>query len=137
MPKFQKHTGYKMETNIPSLLDLNEELSSLDIPVFEKKLVGSAGGWANMDRTIIINSKLNKKEKADVVEHEKEHVLQMRKGEAWYDSNNVYHKPNLGDPIQTYKRVGDHWMVVNGKIIALGDKNNPVEKSIYNKTKNT
>ena len=137
MPKFQNHTGYKMKTNIPSLLGLNEELSSLDIPVFEKNLPGSAGGWADMDRTIIINSKLNKKEKSDVVEHEKEHVLQMRKGEAWYDSNNVYHKPNLGDPIQTYKRVGDHWMAVNGKIIALGDKNNPIEKPIYNKTENT
>ena len=34
-----------------------------------------------------------------------EHVMQMRRGEAWYDNNNVYHKPNLSEPIQVYKRV--------------------------------
>jgi hypothetical protein len=124
--------GYTMKTNIPGLLGINEELSTPDVPVFEKNL-GKAWGYAKMDRTIDINSKLNDKQKKDAHEHELLHVMQMRSGEAWYDNNNVYHHPDKSKPIQVYQRIGGG-MLVNGKIIKVGDPNNPIEKPIYNKT---
>ena len=127
--------GYKMKTNIPGLLGINEEHSTLDIPVFEKNL-GGQWGYADMDRTITINSKLNEKQKTDAVEHEKEHILQMRKGEAWYDQNNIYHKPKHDEAIQIYKRIGDG-MMIKGKVIPNGHKDNPIEKPVYNKTGKT
>ena len=102
-----------MKTNISGLLGLNEEHSTIDTPVFEKNLGSETWGWADMDRTITINKKLNDQQKADAVEHENEHVLQMRSGEAWFDGNNVYHHPDKSEPIQTYARVGDGMIVKN------------------------
>jgi len=124
--------GYTMKTNIPELLGLNEKHSTPDTPVFEENL-GGAWGYANMDRTIHINSKLSDSQKEKAVEHEKEHVLQMRSGEAWFDSNNVYHQPDKSEPIQTYKRIGNG-ILVKGKVIPNGHSENPIEKPVYNKT---
>lgn len=121
-----------MKKNISGLLGLNEEHSTPDTPVFEKDL-GNTWGYAEMDRTITINSKLNKKQKADAVEHEKEHILQMRSGRSWYDNNNVYFKPKKDEPIQVYKRIGDK-MIVKGNAMDIGDPKNPVEKEVYEKT---
>ena len=124
--------GYKMKTNISGLLGLNEEHSTIDTPVFESNL-GNSWGYANMDRTIHINSKLNDKQKEQAFEHEKLHVLQMRKGDAWFDSNNVYHHPDKSEPIQVYARVGDGIMV-KGQKISHGDPESPIEKEIYKQT---
>lgn len=121
-----------MKTNIPGLLGINEELSTPDVPVFEKNL-GKAWGYADMDRTVTINSKLNEDQKEEAVKHEKLHVMQMRKGEAWFDSNNVYHQPKKDEPVQVYPRVGNG-MIVKGKVMSIGDPENPIEKPIYNKT---
>ena len=125
--------GYKMKSSIPGLLGINEEHSTPDTPVFEKKL-GSSWGHAEMDRTITINKDLNDKQKADVVEHEKEHIIQMRSGRSWYDNNNVYFKPKKDEPVQVFKRVGDG-MIIKGKKMKYGDPNNPIEKEVYDKTK--
>ena len=57
----------------------------------------------------------------------------MRKGEAWFDSNNVYHQPKKNEPIQVYPRIGNG-MIVKGEIMKVGDPENPIEKPIYNKT---
>ena len=121
-----------MKTNIPGLLGINEEHSTPDVPVFEKNL-GKAWGYADMDRTVTINSKLNEDQKKEAVKHEKLHVMQMRKGEAWFDNNNVYHQPKKDEPVQVYPRVGNG-MIVKGKVISIGDPENPIEKPIYNKT---
>ena len=51
--------GYKMKTILPELLGINPELSTYDIPVFEKKLPEGQWGAANMDRTIHINKNLS------------------------------------------------------------------------------
>jgi len=128
--------GYKMKTNIPGLLGLNEEHSTIDTPVFEKNLSSKTWGWADMDRTITINKKLNDQQKADAVEHENEHVLQMRSGEAWFDGNNVYHHPDKSKPIQSYTRVGNG-IIVKNNIIPLGHPKSPVEKDVYKKTGKT
>jgi hypothetical protein len=125
--------GYKMKNSIPGLLGINEKHSTPDTPVFEKDL-GGAWGFAEMDRTITINKKLNEQQKADAVEHEKEHVNQMRSGRSWYDQNNVYFKPNKDEPVQVYKRVGDK-MIVKGNAMDVGHPDNPIEKEVYNKTK--
>jgi len=124
--------GYKMKTDIPGLLGINEEHSTPDTPVFESNL-GGVWGYALMDRTIHINKKLNEKQKEKAVEHEREHVLQMRKGETWYDMNKVYHHPDKSKPIQTYLRIGDG-ILVKGKVIPNGHSENPVEKTVYAKT---
>ena len=121
-----------MKTDIPGLLGINEELSTPDIPVFEKNL-GGAWGYTNMDRTIHINKKLNDQQKEKAVEHEKLHVMQMRSGEAWFDSNNVYHQPDKSKPIQTYLRIGNG-ILVKGKVIPNGHSENPIEKPVYKKT---
>ena len=122
-----------MKSSISGLLGINEEHSTPDIPVFEKNLKGT-WGYAELDRTVTINSKLNKKQKADAAEHEKLHVLQMRQGKTWYDSNNVCFKPEKNEPIQVYKRVADG-MIIKGQKIKYGDPDNPIEKEVYNKTK--
>ena len=101
--------GYTMKTNIPGLLGLNEEHSTLDTPVFEKNLSSKTWGYADMDRT-------------------------MRRGEAWFDSNNVYHQPDKSKPINKYARIGDG-MLVKNTIIPVGHAASPVEKDVYNKTK--
>mgnify|MGYP001198059151 FL=1 len=124
--------GYKMKSSVPKLLGINEKHSTPDIPVFEKNL-GNTWGQADINRTVTVNSKLNEKQKADAVEHEKLHVMQMRQGKTWYDNNNVYHKPTLGSPILKYKRVGDK-MLVGGKPMDVGDPKNPIEKEIYKQT---
>ena len=121
-----------MKSSIPDMLGMNEEHSTPDVPVFEKDL-GKAWGYANLDRTVTINSKLNEDQKEEAVKHEKLHVMQMRKGEAWFDSNNVYHKPTKGSPILKYKRIGDK-MLVGGKAMHVGDPKNPIEKEVYEQT---
>jgi hypothetical protein len=55
--------GYKMNSTIPDLLGINEELSTYDVPVFEKNMPEKVWGTANMDKTIHINKDLNKKDK--------------------------------------------------------------------------
>jgi hypothetical protein len=117
--------GYKMNSNIPDLLGINEELSTYDVPVFEKNMPEKVWGTANMDKTIHINKDLNKKDKETVVEHETEHILQMRKGLVSYDSNNVYWR---GNPFQQFA-------IYDRDDIKEGDHKLPWEKAVYDKTK--
>ena len=116
---------YKMKNDIHGLLGINKELSTYDVPVFEKNLKDGLWGAANNDRTIHINKKLNKKQKQQAVEHEMEHIKQFRNGTVRYDSKNIYYKPNLSSPMQVIPRE---------KIIE-GNHGLPWEKSIYKKTK--
>ena len=116
---------YKMKNDIHGLLGINKELSTYDVPVFEKNLDDGVWGAANNDRTIHINKKLNKKQKADAVEHEREHIKQFRNGSVRYDSKNIYYKPKLNSPIQIIPRGS----------IKEGAHNLPWEASIYKKTK--
>lgn len=122
-----------MKNSIPGLLGINEKHSTPDIPVFEKDL-GDSWGHAEIDRTVTINKNLNPKQKAAAAEHEKLHIMQMRQGKTWYDSKNVYFKPEKDEPIQVYKRVGDG-MIIKGQKVEYGDTKNPIEKEVYNKTK--
>ena len=116
--------GYKMKTDIPGLLGINEKHSTPDTPVFEKNL-GSAWGVANNDRTIFVNSKLSKKNKKHAAEHEHLHVMQMRMGLVNYDNKNIYFRNTLFEPLKKYAR----------KNIQAGKTTLPWEKQVYDITK--
>lgn len=113
-----------MNSNISELLGINEEHSTPDIPVFEKSLPKDVWGVAKMDRTIEVNSKLNKKDIAKVVRHEKEHVIQMRKGLVSYDNKNVYYRKH---PLKQF-------LIFPRNKIKTGSHSLPWEKDVYNKT---
>ena len=117
--------GYKMKTNIPKLLGINPELSTYDIPVFEKDLDKGHWGAANRDRTIHINKDLSKENKKHAVEHEMEHIKQFRNGTVRYDNKNIYYKPTPGSPMHTIARSS----------VKEGHPSLPREKVIYHKTK--
>jgi len=117
--------GYKMKTSIPKLLGINPELSTYDIPVFEKNLNSNIWGAANMDRTIHVNEDLSKENKKHAVEHEMEHIKQFKKGEVAYDNSNIYYRKTPFSPIQKIPR----------NSVKAGAHNLPWEASIYKKTK--
>ena len=113
-----------MKTSIPKLLGINSELSTYDVPVFEKELPKGQWGAANMDRTIHINKNISQKDKKAAVEHEMEHIKQFRSGEATYDNNSIYYRATPFEPIQTYIR----------SKLKEGSASLPWEKAIYDKT---
>ena len=117
--------AFKTKTSIPELLGINAELSTYDVPVFEKDMPDNIWGAANIDRTIHINKDLTKKQKKDAVEHEKEHIKQFRNGTVSYDNKNIYYKPTKGGRMQ----------IIPQKSIRLGAHGLPWEKAIYMKTK--
>lgn len=117
--------AFKMKTTIPELLGINAELSTYDVPVFEKDMPDNIWGAANIDRTIHINDDLTEKQKKDAVEHETEHIKQFRNGTVSYDTKNIYYKPTKGSPMQ----------IIPQKSIKLGGHGLPWEKAVYMKTK--
>ena len=117
--------GYKMKTSIPELLGINPELSTYDVPVFEKDLNDKIWGAANMDRTIHINEDLSPTQKKHAVEHEMEHIKQFKRGEVAYDNSNIYYRKTPFSPIQKISR----------NSVKAGAHNLPWEASIYKKTK--
>jgi hypothetical protein len=117
--------GYKMRSSISEMLGLNEEHSTPDIPVVEESMPKNVWGYASVDRVVHINNKLNKEDKAKAVEHEKEHVMQMRKGLVSYDHENVYYRTHPLKQFTAYPR----------DEMKEGAHNLPWEKDVYNKTK--
>ena len=77
-------------------------------------------GKANNNGTIVINSKLkDPKQIQEVIDHETEHIIQMRDGRLDYDKENVYWEGKT----------------IPRSSIEEGAKNLPWEKEVYNKTK--
>ena len=93
-----------MRSSISEMLGLNEEHSTPDTPVVEESMPKNVWGYASVDRVVHINDKLNKKDKAKAVEHEKEHVMQMRKGLVSYDHENVYYRTHPLKQFTAYPR---------------------------------
>jgi Zn-dependent peptidase ImmA (M78 family) len=116
--------GYKMKSNIPKLLGINPELSTYDVPVFEKDLPKNLWGAALIDRTIHINKNISNDKKKHAVEHEMMHVMQFRSGQVNYDKKNIYYRATPFEPIQTYVR----------SKLKEGSASLPWEKAIYDKT---
>ena len=91
-----------------------------DTPIYHVDMEDGVLGKANNNGTIIINKDIkDPKQIDDVVEHEKVHINQMKRGDLDYDDKYVYWKG------KKYSRAS----------MKEGAKNLPWEKEAYTKTK--
>ena len=88
-------------------------------PVYHTPMEKGTLGKANNNGTIIINKDLCPSQIEEVIDHEKVHIDQMRRGDLDYDNENVYWKG------KTYSRDKMH----------EGDSALPWEAEAYRKTK--
>lgn len=89
-------------------------------PIYSIDMENGVLGKANNNGTIVINKDIkDPKQIDDVIEHEKIHIDQMKRGDLDYDDNNVYWKG------KKYSRAK----------MKEGAKNLPWEKEAYTKTK--
>ena len=89
-------------------------------PIYQVDMEDGVLGKANNNGTIIINKDIkDPKQIDDVVEHEKVHINQMKRGDLDYDDKYVYWKG------KKYSRAS----------MKEGAKNLPWEKEAYTKTK--
>ncbi len=89
-------------------------------PIYQVDMEDGVLGKANNNGTIIINKDIkDPKQIDDVVEHEKVHIDQMKRGDLDYDDKYVYWKG------KKYSRAS----------MKEGAKNLPWEKEAYTKTK--
>ena len=89
-------------------------------PIYSIDMEDGVLGKANNNGTIVINSKLkDPKQIQEVIDHETEHIIQMRDGRLDYDKENVYWEGKT----------------IPRSSIEEGAKNLPWEKEVYNKTK--
>ncbi len=93
------------------LIGINEELSTYDTPVFEKKLKPGVQAEANNDGSIFISEDLDEKTKDEAIAHEKVHLNQMKSGRLYYDDNIVTWKKDTKSPKRVYKRM--HGLLVD------------------------
>ena len=89
-------------------------------PVYSMDLEEGVMGIADQNGSILINKNItNKEEQQDVIDHEKVHLDQMKRGDLQYDEDSVTWKGKV------YPRKGP-------KAFDEGDKNLPWEKEAYN-----
>lgn len=88
-------------------------------PIYSIDMEDGVLGKANNNGTIVINKDIkDSKQIDDVVDHEKVHIDQMKRGDLDYDDNNVYWKG------KKYSRAK----------MNEGEKNLPWEKEAYKKS---
>jgi len=88
-------------------------------PVYTSKIEDGALGKGNKNGTILVSEELhNDKDRESVVEHEKIHIDQIKRGDLWYDDECVYWKG------KKYPR----------SKMDEGNPNLPWEKEAYDKT---
>jgi hypothetical protein len=93
---------------------------SQDTPIYSVDMEDGVLGKANNNGTIVINSKLkDPKQIQEVIDHETEHIIQMRDGRLDYDNENVYWEGKT----------------IPRSSIEEGAKDLPWEKEAYTKTK--
>lgn len=103
----------------------NEELSTFDTPVFEKKLEEGIAAEANRDGTIFVDKSLSPLKKAQAVKHEKVHIDQMKQGRLQYDDATVTWKKSTKDAPRVYSRAN----------MVEGSRSFEWEKEAYKKEK--
>ncbi len=94
-------------------------VDNLSTPVYHVDMEDGVMGKANNNGTIIINQNTNPDDIPKVIEHEKVHIDQMKRGDLDYDNDNVYWKG------KKYSRAD----------MAEGAKNLPWEAEAYKKVK--
>lgn len=116
--------AFKMKTK-DSLFGIDPNTSTINNPVFSKKLDKGIGAEANRDGTIFVNEDLSDSKKEEAVEHEDLHLKQMTQGKLSYTNDTVTWKKDTKSPARVYTRL----------MMMEGAKNLPWEKEIYDKTK--
>tara|TARA_R100001594_G_scaffold62995_1_gene97369 strand:+ start:1977 stop:2303 length:327 start_codon:yes stop_codon:yes gene_type:complete len=101
--------GFKMR---PTPFDLDWT------PVYRTKIHDGALGKGNKNGTILVSEELDPKDEQSIIDHEKVHIDQMKRGDLDYDDKCVYWK-------------GKCWKRSEMK---EGDPNLPWEKEAYDKT---
>lgn len=86
------------------LFGINEELSTYNNPVFEKKLGEGIIAEANRDGTIFVDASVSNEKKKEAVEHEEQHQNQMDQGRLDYTDDIVTWKKDTKSPARVYKR---------------------------------
>ena len=87
-------------------------------PVYRTKIHDGALGKGNKNGTILVSEELDPKDEQSIIDHEKVHIDQMKRGDLDYDDECVYWK-------------GKCWKRSEMK---EGDPNLPWEKEAYDKT---
>tara|TARA_R100001463_G_scaffold130958_2_gene190717 strand:+ start:156 stop:506 length:351 start_codon:yes stop_codon:yes gene_type:complete len=98
-------------------------------PIFRKKMEGGILGEANNDGSIDISDKLKPGSQKfnEVVNHEKQHIDDMKSGKLAYGDDWIRHNS------KTYPRK-DGKIKYNGKWVEEGSKEFPWEKAAYKNT---
>lgn len=86
------------------LFGINEELSTYNNPVFEKKLGNGIIAEANRDGTTFVDPSVSQSKKREAVAHEKVHHEQMEQGRLNYTDDIVTWKRDTKSPARVYKR---------------------------------
>ena len=95
--------GFKLK-NKGELFGINEELSTYNNPVFEKKLGDGIIAEANRDGTTFVDSSVSDSKKKEAVDHENVHHEQMQQGRLDYTEDTVTWKKDTKSPARVYKR---------------------------------
>lgn len=95
--------GFKLK-NKGELFGINEELSTYNNPVFEKKLGDGIIAEANRDGTTFVDSSVSDSKKKEAVDHENVHHEQMQQGKLDYTEDTVTWKKDTKSPARVYKR---------------------------------
>lgn len=97
----------------------SSDKEDINTPIYRVDMKDGILGMANKNGTILISDKLSPLQEKEVINHEKVHVDQIKRGDLTYDSSNVYWKG------KKYSR----------KNMKEGAKSLPWEKEAYSKTK--
>ena len=106
--------GFKLKTK-GELLGINEELSTYNNPVFEKKLGDGIVAEANRDGTTFVDPSVSDEKKKEAVAHENVHHEQMQQGRLDYDDNIVTWKKDTRSPSRVYIRDKGNLIAMDGK----------------------
>ena len=64
-------------------------------PIYTTKIEDGALGKGNKNGTILVSDELHPKDEQSIIDHEKVHIDQMKRGDLDYDDKNVYWKGKI------------------------------------------
>tara|TARA_A100000172_G_scaffold43684_2_gene26781 strand:+ start:756 stop:1106 length:351 start_codon:yes stop_codon:yes gene_type:complete len=84
--------AFKMKS-LSELFGFNEKHSIQGSVVIEKKMPKNVWAQIDINGKIDLNKNLNKQQKKEAINHERQHLKQIRTGVLHFDMNNYYYKP--------------------------------------------
>ena len=79
--------------SLSELFGFNEKHSIQGSVVIEKKMPKNVWAQVDINGKIDLNKNLNKQQKKEAINHERQHLKQIRTGVLHFDMNNYYYKP--------------------------------------------